>query len=197
MATIRAFIAVTLPDTVQEYLDEYSATLAEAIPTGAVRFVDSEKIHLTLRFLGDTDTRILPDVVSGMDQLSDTQEPFHLQLGKFGCFPNPRRPRVLWVGVGGQLERLNALHNSLGELLQPIGWQPERKTFHPHLTIGRVKDSRRLEGVPLNWGELLEPRTLPVNALHLIESRLFQHGPIYTPRHTSHFSGRATRQTTD
>lgn len=188
MATIRAFIAVTLPETVQEYLDKFGATLAEAIPTGAVRWVDSDKIHLTVRFLGDTETKILPDVVSVMDQLSDTQEPFHLQLGKFGCFPNPRRPRVLWVGLGGQIERLQALHNSLAELLQPIGWQPERRSFHPHLTIGRVKDSHRLKGVPLNWGEVLEPRSIHVNALHLIESRLFQHGPVYTPRHTSHFS---------
>lgn len=194
MAKIRCFIAVSLPSAVREYLDEFSAALAEAIPTKTVRWVESNKIHLTLRFLGDTDTNVLPDIITGMDQLSESQESFDLRLGEFGCFPNQRRPRVLWVGVSGQPERLKALYDAVEILLKPLGWEPEARTFHPHLTLGRVKDSRRFAGVRLQWGKILEPRSIPVNSLHLIESRLHPDGSIYTRRHTSHFKRGATRQ---
>jgi 2'-5' RNA ligase len=187
MAKVRTFIAVALPAEVRKYLDDFRAELAETIPERAVRWVESSKIHLTLRFLGDTDTNLVPNIMAGMDQLSSSREPFDLTLGTFDCFPNRRRPRVLWVGVDGQLDDLQTLYHSVEELLETIGWEPERRTFHPHLTLGRVKDSRRLAGVSLNWGQLLEPRSIPVSALHLIESRLYPDGPVYTSRHTTYF----------
>lgn len=194
MARIRCFIAVALPAAVREYLDQFSGELARTMPPRTVRWVEGKKIHLTLRFLGDTDTDVFPDIIDGMDQLTASRESFDLQLGELGCFPNQRRPRVLWVGVSGQLERLQALYDAVEMLLKPLGWEPEARTFHPHLTLGRVKDSHRLAAVRLQWDETLEPRSIPVNALHLIESRLHPDGSIYTPRHTSHFKRGATRQ---
>ena len=120
-----------------------------------------------------------------MDQLAATQESFDLQLGELGCFPNHRRPGVVWVGVGGQLERLQTLYDAVEKLVGSLGWDPEGRSFHPHLTLGRVKDSRRLADARLQWGKVLEPRAIPVNALHFIESRLQPDGAVHTLRHTS------------
>jgi 2'-5' RNA ligase len=187
MAKIRCFIAVTLPDEVREYLNDFSSELAVAIPSRTVRWVEPKNIHLTLRFLGDTEAHLLPDIIDGLNQLAATQESFALKLGELGCFPNQRRPRVLWVGLGGQLERLHRLYNAVEQLLVPLGWDLEGRSFHPHLTLGRAKDSRRLAEARLQWGRVLEPRALPVNALHLIESQLRPDGAVHTPRHTSRF----------
>jgi 2'-5' RNA ligase len=187
MAKIRCFLAVTLPAGIRDYLGEFSGQLAASLPPKTVRWVDPSKIHLTLRFLGDTDTRILPGIVTGMDQLAASQQSFELQLGELGCFPNQRRPRIIWAGTGGDLAKLQALQIALERMLIPLGWEPEGRAFHPHLTLGRAKDSYRLAESRLPWGKALLPRVIPVHALHFIESRLQSQGSVYTTRHTSQF----------
>ena len=169
----------------QDYLNVFCGELAATIPSGAVRWIAADKIHLTLRFLGDTDKDVLPDISRQLDQLTATQEPFALQLGKLGCFPNRRQPRVLWAGVRGHLERLEEFHAALEKRLVPLGWEPERRSFNPHLTLGRAKDSRRLSAARPQWGRALDPLPIPVHQIHLIESHLYPQGAVYTPRHVS------------
>jgi 2'-5' RNA ligase len=183
MITLRAFIAIDLPPAVKAALADVAATLAERVPRGAVRWVRPEQMHLTLRFLGDTPTDKLPALAAALDALAAGHAPFALRLTEVGCFPNARRPRVVWVGLGGEEQRLLALVAGLEAALRPLGWPPEDKPFRAHLTLGRVKDERAAQGV--DWAMAVPPLDVPVAAVHLIESRLRPEGAVYTVRQSS------------
>jgi RNA 2',3'-cyclic 3'-phosphodiesterase len=187
MNTVRAFIALSLPPVVKEELGQISGELAGRVPRGAVRWVRPEQMHLTLRFLGDTQLERLPDIQSAMDTIAGRYQPFDVVLDSVGCFPNCRRPRVIWVGLAGDRNQpshgLVALKQSLDTALAPLGWEPETKPFRAHLTLGRVKDEPAVRGV--EWTVDVAPLVVPVSAIHLIESDLRPSGPVYTIRHRS------------
>ncbi|NHZ72308.1 MAG: RNA 2',3'-cyclic phosphodiesterase, partial [Aquificales bacterium] len=103
-----------------------------------------------------------------------------------GCFPNAKWPRVIWVGLGGQLTELGTFKCEVDGGLVSLGWEMEKRPFKPHLTLGRVKDAKKLRGV--SWGVDVEEMGVPITAVYLIESQLTRTGPIYTTRHTSRFS---------
>lgn len=180
MTTIRAFIAVQLPEDVRDALGETARALAVGVPRGAVRWVRPEQMHLTLAFLGDTPTAKLPAVQQAMDAVAGGLLPFTLHAGDIGCFPNRRRPRVIWVGLSGEEERLATLKRALDEALAPLGWPPEAKPFRAHLTLGRAKDEQAARSI--DWTAGVPRLPVPVATLHLIESRLTPSGPIYTER---------------
>lgn len=183
MQKIRAFIAVELPDAAQRALGAASRRLAAQLPQGSVRWVRPELIHLTLRFLGDTAVARLPAIAAALDELSARHAPHTLTLSAVGCFPNCKRPRVIWAGLDGRLAPLQALKRDLDAVLVPLGWEAEDRPFQPHLTLGRVKDSRLLQGVA--WQTDVEPVAVPVTAVVLMESELTRSGPVYSRRHVS------------
>lgn len=183
MDTIRAFIAIHLPAVVQEVLGAVSQELAPRVPERAVTWVKPDRMHLTLRFLGDTPISQLGELAEMLDAVAAQHRPFHLQLGHLGAFPNERRPRVIWVGLTGDLQRATALQQVLDQRLVPLGWQPEGKPFSPHLTLGRVK--RANDQIRLPWGRGVAPASFTVEAIYLMESQLRPEGPLYTVRHVS------------
>ena len=187
MKEIRAFIALPLPDELKQELGQVSGRLANQMPPGSVRWVKPERVHLTLRFLGDTAVSQLPLLSAKMDQLCQRRQPFQLHLQDSGCFPNRKRPRVIWAGLAGDLASLLAIKAELDDLLLPMGWARETRPFRAHLTLGRVKDGRKLRGI--NWGAKVERVDFSVTALHLIESQLRPTGPIYITQHQSQFQG--------
>jgi 2'-5' RNA ligase len=115
------------------------------------------------------------------------QPSFLLRLGDLGCFPNPKRPRVIWVGLEGDTAALQSLKLEIDEMLAPLGWSPEGRPFRGHLTLGRVKDARQLRG--MSWEVEVEKLVMPVTAVQLIESQLQPSGPIYTLRHSAKLQG--------
>jgi 2'-5' RNA ligase len=183
MQTIRAFVAIQLPKEVKRALAEVSRMLADQVPTGAVRWVKPERMHLTLRFLGETAVDKLPALAAGLDHIGPRHEGFSLHLNQLDCFPNSRRPRVLWVGIEGDVGRLQALKRDIDATLVPLGWAADNRPFRAHLTLGRVRDSRSLRD--LDWSAQVEQISLPVSTIHLIESQLYPSGPVYTVRHSS------------
>lgn len=183
MSTIRAFIAIRLPPPVEQALADIARALALTVPRGGVRWVRPEQIHLTLRFLGDTPVAQLDAIRRAMDAAVTDALPFTLHLSGVGAFPERRRPRVIWAGLNGEVNRLHALKSSLDAQLTRLGLPPEDKPFRAHLTLGRVKDQRAVEG--LDWSVIVPPVELSVLAIHLIESQLRPDGPVYTERHVS------------
>lgn len=188
MTTIRAFIAVPLPDPVKGALGEIARVLRGRVPPGAVRWVRPEQMHLTLNFLGDTAVTQLPAIQRAMDTVANQSAPFSMHLDAIGCFPNARRPRVVWAGLEGDVARLAALKLALDTNLAALGWPPEDKPFHAHLTLGRVKDERGARGI--EWSADVPSLAVPVAAIHLIESTLRPDGPVYTVRHASELGER-------
>jgi 2'-5' RNA ligase len=184
--TIRVFIAIALPVEVTAALAQLSHTLAQQIPERAVRWVKPDRMHLTLRFLGDTAVSNLATITTELDRITNTCSPFHLHLHEVGCFPNHKRPRVIWAGLAGDERPLQALKRNIDTFLLPMGWEREKRPFQAHLTLGRVKDARSLQQV--KWDVPVPKVAWEVTAVHLIESQLRPQGPIYTTRHTSHFN---------
>ncbi len=181
--TIRAFLAINLPDEVRAYLGELSRELDKQVPARSVRWVKPDRMHLTLRFLGETDVALIPELRRAVDDATKRHQPFTLQLKGFGCFPDCTRPRVLWAGIHDEEEAAIRLKRDIDKALSSFGWEPEKRPFRPHLTLGRIKDSRKLASQ--QWPADVKPLAIPVSSIHLIESKLRPEGPIYTLQHSS------------
>ena len=175
----RIFIAVPLPDAVKNALHAVCAKLQQQFARGTVRWVQPDNMHLTLRFLGDTAVSQISPLITQLDHLNS--KPIRLELSHLGCFPNRDRPRVLWVGLQGEVTRLEQLKKQVDQNLAMLGWPPETKAYKPHLTVGRVKDARKVAEV--RWGGAVEAVHFQVTAVHLIQSDLQKNGPVYTTLH--------------
>jgi len=183
MEMIRAFLAVTMPPTVKEELGLVTAVLAGQTPERSVRWVKPELMHLTLRFLGDTAVSNLPAITAALDEVGRQAAPFALHLGGLGCFPNRKRPRVIWVGLDGDKKPLFELKAAVDAALLPFGWAVEERPFQAHLTLGRVNDGRSVGNLDL--ATQVQELAVAVTAVHLIESQLQRSGPVYRVRHSS------------
>ncbi|HZD11454.1 MAG TPA: RNA 2',3'-cyclic phosphodiesterase [Candidatus Binatia bacterium] len=190
MSTIRAFIAIELSDEAKAVLTDAVDALAAQVPDGAVKWVQPNQMHLTLRFLGNTPLEKLEDLAKTLDGVAARHEPFVFSLDALGCFPNERRPRVIWVGVKGDMERAKALRNDLEDALQPLGWEPESRPFQPHLTLGRVKD--QASSIELPWGKGVAPAETVADGIVLFESQLSPSGARYVVRYVSRLGGKAS-----
>ncbi|MFO0877801.1 MAG: RNA 2',3'-cyclic phosphodiesterase [Gemmataceae bacterium] len=182
MSRLRTFIAVEVEPHIRERLSRLQETLARAAPD--VKWVDEENLHVTLVFLGDVDEREIPAVCRVVQEICAEIEPFLLHVGGVGCFPNPRRPRTIWAGLGEGAEQLVQLHGRLEAALVELGcYRREERQFTPHITLGRLK------------GELRTPEKLPealtkqaawvggecqVEAVLVLSSQLTPQGPIYS-----------------
>lgn len=183
MEMIRAFVALEMPTAVKQELGLVTGVLNGQTPDGSVRWVKPALLHLTLRFLGDTAVSKLPAIHEALDDVSRQAAPFALRLGGLGCFPNRKRPRVIWVGLEGDTKPLLALKRAVDAALVPLGWAVEERPFQAHLTLGRVRDDRQLGGLDVTTA--VKALAVPVTAVHLIESQLLRSGPVYTVRHSS------------
>ena len=192
MPSLRTFIAIELSSPVLAALAGLQSRLRGITPPRAVRWTATPNIHLTLHFLGDVATDDIGKITAAMQAAASTAHPFTLRLGGLGCFPNTRRPRVIWVGVTERSHALAALHKALGQhLATTIDYAPEKRPFSPHLTLGRVKSglpkrhlpqlSQVLQQEQQRVGRLAE---LHVTEISLIKSELKPTGAIYTPLHS-------------
>jgi len=180
---IRSFIAIELPEETRQKLAAIQEQLKES-RTG-VRWVKPASIHLTLKFLGN----ILPEQVEGIAaaaaQLVKDEPPITLCAGGLGGFPSQRKPRVIWVGLHGEVERLASIQVGLEKALETLGFAREGREFRPHLTIGRVKDRRRLQSLieAMSTLELPEFNSFDADEIILYKSDLRPTGAIYTKLH--------------
>ena len=138
-AQLRAFVALRLSAEsaalVAEFIDEVCSL------GGGVRWTRAANLHLTLRFLGDAvPAAIIPALVAALTNISDTTEPFPLTARGTGTFPNPARPRVVWIGLYS--DRLMRLAERVAVAARECGFPAEDRAFVPHLTIGRLRDRR-------------------------------------------------------
>jgi 2'-5' RNA ligase len=182
---LRAFIAVPLPDTVAAFLGKIQARLP--LPGSTIRWVAATNIHLTLKFLGEIDPSQVPSVAAQMDAAVGTIPPFSLAAKGAGVFPNFHHARVLWVGLAGDVDRLNAIQATLESGLEAVGFNREARRFNAHLTIGRIRRriDARLIGASLKALTDDASDSFLVDRLVLFKSVLKPSGPEYSLLHTS------------
>ncbi|WP_166238972.1 RNA 2',3'-cyclic phosphodiesterase [Paenibacillus turpanensis] len=133
--TKRLFAAVPLPDSIKDTLQHYTAQLRKQLSFH--KWVHREDFHITLKFLGDVRQEQLEGIGPAFQKAAQELTSFSLQLNGLGSFGPPKSPSILWVGVKGELEVLQRLHQAVERAVQPYGFAPEDKTFRPHITIAR------------------------------------------------------------
>lgn len=168
----RLFVAVEIPDAVKAELTAIARDLSDA------RWVKAEHIHLTLRFIGETDDCSFEKI---RDKLSEIHcSPLELELVGAGCFPPRGMPRVVWVGVS-PLSELEALYRQVESYLAAAGVAPENRPFRPHITLARLNNVSPHEvAVYLKRNGSFSSGPFPVNSFTLFSSVLTPNGPIHT-----------------
>jgi 2'-5' RNA ligase len=183
MEQIRSFIAIELPDEVKKALGELQARLRVERQPG-VKWVDPYGIHLTLKFLGNIATSQISAITGAVEEAGQDLSPFMLEISGLGVFPNFKRVRVVWVGMGGDISRLKLLQQRIESNLVPLGFARESRPFTPHLTMARVKE-RVSPAEQQRFGQLIADTRLDttpqftVRSISLMRSQLTTEGAIY------------------
>jgi len=181
---IRIFVAIHLPAEVRAQLERLQRRLMGLAGGDLVRWTPVEQIHLTLRFLGDVGRDRLDELCDAVRRVCAGASPFRVYAGNLGCFPDARKPRVVWVGIGGEVGRLARLQEELERATAGFGKPPEKREFRPHLTLGRPKGrevrSLRDLGRELQTVKAERFGDWMVQDVALVRSELQAGGPRYT-----------------
>jgi 2'-5' RNA ligase len=182
---LRLFIAIELSPEVKQTLGHLQEDLKRQLPPKVVRWTNPTGIHLTLKFLGDTPEDKAQAVGQGMQVAAASFEPFELQVAGFGCFPNPRYARVLWVGAREVPKPLAGLQRAIDLQMARLNYARETRPFSAHLTLGRVNDRisaaerQALTGL-LDRTKIGDLGAVPVQEVILFKSDLRPGGAVYT-----------------
>jgi 2'-5' RNA ligase len=176
---MRLFVAIEVPPAIKEALAAASRELARLPAEGS--WPKSANLHLTLKFLGETEEARRSEVHRAMREAAATCPPFRLTLCGLGAFPNTRRPRVVWAGLGGEVEIVQRLQADLEARLEAAGFPREERAFKPHLTLARL----RSVADPAHFAAGVAAYTLPelpfeVGRIVLFRSELHPAGSRYT-----------------
>jgi RNA 2',3'-cyclic 3'-phosphodiesterase len=180
MARIRTFIAVDVDKTLRERMIALQDRLAAS--GVEVKWVEPDNLHFTLLFLGEVDERDLIDVCRAATQACKGLAPFYCDLEGVGCFPNERRPRIVWVGVGSGATEFGQLHDALEKPLLELGcYRREERLYTPHITLGRVKHEGENEALVKNLQKLKKWQggQMQVREVLVMSSQLTSKGPVY------------------
>lgn len=149
-----------------------------------VRWVGVDQIHVTVKFLGNVSADRVDDIVGGVRRAAEGTRRFALPLGGAGAFPNPKRPRVLWIGCEA-VPPLELLQHALECEMERLGFPLEGRPFRPHVTLGRVRpeaDSRDLRSLARHLAAIDFEAVADISSLDLMESHQGTGGPRYVCR---------------
>jgi 2'-5' RNA ligase len=178
---IRCFLAFELPEDIKTIVTQVSGEIRKS--SLDVRWVRPEFIHLTVVFMGDIESEQVSLMGEPLSVVCSDHSPFTISLKPMGCFPNSRNPRVIWLGIDADLDRMSRFRDDLQQALSPFGIKEEERAFRPHLTLGRFKKPGKrqteLEQLLAKYRDLSSPaRTL--GDLVLFRSDLKAGGAVYT-----------------
>jgi 2'-5' RNA ligase len=178
---IRTFIAANIPEETREKIYGVRRLLRNELKS--VRWVSSENLHLTLKFLGNIYSDSSDKIAEVLDETLDDFTGLNMNLSGLGVFPDERRPRVIWAGLDGELSRLSVMAEKINKSLSSYELGSKKNHFTPHITIGRFNKHKTEKNI-LN---IIEKYSSMINGYFLIdevvlyESRLTEKGAIYTP----------------
>ena len=158
---VRLFVACEVPDDVKRDISGVIESL-RGRSNNAVRWIKPEGVHVTLKFLGEVPVKKLPAVKLAIQEAVVGHAPFELEFSNIGTFGGREGLRLMWVGVAGDVLRLEALVRAVNAALAVVGFEPERRPFRPHLTLGRVRDevpTRQRAEIEVEVGKTTVPVT--------------------------------------
>ncbi len=186
---LRCFIAIEIPGPLKRSIGEMMEDLRKS---GAdVKWVPEENIHITLKFLGGTEETLVKTIRDSLSQKLSPYSSFYITISGMGCFPDERRPRIVWVGIRDAGE-VGEIQKGIEAEMKNLGFPPEGRNYSPHLTIGRVRSQKR---IPEMMGRLGAYRSasfgdMEVRAVTLMQSELKPSGAEYRPLAEIPFGGR-------
>ncbi len=185
MRDVRCFIAISLPEDIVKRLAQQIASIKEVVPHGVIRWVREDNIHLTLKFLGNVPSNELTEITNSIQRSADRHAAFVFEIVSFGCFPKLNSPHTLWIGIREPSGVLLSLQSDLEDELAGLGFPRERRRFHPHLTIGRVKrnadrDARTELAESLAQVKVEQIGVVQVRGIRLMRSDLHPAGAVYS-----------------
>jgi 2'-5' RNA ligase len=178
--TVRTFVAVETDAAIRKAAAELIERLRAA--GTEVKWVETENMHLTLKFLGEVPTLEIPEVCQAVQRGAAAVEPFEFEIRGAGAFPSAGRPRTVWLGSGAGEKEMVALHGHVEARLAKLGYRKEHRRFLPHLTLGRVRGGGPTMA-PL--GELIQHNAdfpagrVTVSEVVVFSSQLTSDGPIH------------------
>ena len=182
---MRLFLAINFPAELRGTIERAVAPLRAAAPS--LRWVSADRLHLTVRFLGEVPLETVPAIRDAVDAATAKHADAPLSLGGLGAFPNFRRARVVWIGVEPH-PRLELLHHDVEGACVALGFEPEGRAFRPHVTLARVPDRapedelRALHRLARSFDF---DETVDVPSVDLMSSELSSEGPRYRLLHSS------------
>lgn len=190
MSTLRCFIAIDLSPEIHRSLEALSRQLQAQPGKEALRWVRTESIHLTLEFLGDLSAERVAEVAACLGRTAMGHSPFTLSVAGLGCFPEARRPRVLWMGVEEPTGALARLQAGIRSACAAAGVRVDGRPFSPHLTLARVRresgtQAARFVSEVLAGSADLAAGDMTADALHLYRSDLRPEGAVYARLHSA------------
>lgn len=177
----RCFLAVAYEDYYCREIEELVCTLREK--SARVKWVDPKAIHLTLHYFGNLSEEQVSTLDVPLEKVCATLPSIRIGLEGLGCFPNAQRPRVIWAGLKGETDKLIRMQHEIADCLRGLGHRVEERQFVPHVTVGRVKDVRKLQDLAMGVAKThFSPEQLVhVKNIILFESILTPQGARYLP----------------
>ena len=184
MEKIRSFIAIELPGELKLELTQLQARL-KADNQPRIKWVNPNSMHLTLKFLGNIAPAMIDQITEAMTDAAQKVPPFNLDVQQLGAFPNLKRVQVVWLGLGGEIDKIKQLHQFIEANLARLGFAPEQRPLKPHLTLARVGNEaspdERQRFVELIASTKFETiQIIRVESINLIRSQLTREGAIYS-----------------
>jgi len=177
---MRLFIAIKLPPEITQGITKVQEELRSAGATA--NWTRPEGIHLTLKFLGEVPEERVSEIMAALTDAAKVSGKLNLEISGAGAFPNVKNPRVLWLGVTGDVEKLVRLQTAVENAMMGLGFEREERKFSPHLTLARVKFPKPRD----NWQKQTEGiRDVKLGGfeadhISLMKSELRREGAVYT-----------------
>jgi RNA 2',3'-cyclic 3'-phosphodiesterase len=178
---IRAFLAIDPPENILQAMSRLQEKLKREI-SGRISWTKPQGQHLTLKFFGDISMEDVKNICSAVQNRVTSEPSLSLKIEKLGVFPDARRPRVIWCGMAGDVEKLSGLQKQLDSDFADIGFPAEDRPFRAHLTLARIKDSRGITGISealTKYGTFTAGEFI-CRELFLFQSKLSPQGAVYT-----------------
>ena len=178
MSMIRTFIALPLSEKV---ISAMAGVQRQLMDSGAeVKWDGPEKFHITLKFLGDTDSSLVSEMSDRLRKSIGNSPAFELNFVNLGGFPNIDRPRVVWIGAA-ESQQIIRLQSQVERVCTALGFATDDRAFHTHITLGRVKGNRHLERLTASLKSItFEPLLARCTEVHFVRSELRPTGSVYT-----------------
>jgi len=178
---IRAFLAIEPSETVRQAMVTLQNRLKYDV-TGAISWARPAGIHLTLKFFGNIASADIARISAAVEPVASRFSPLDLEVQRLGLFPDSRRPRVLWLGMKGDISALKVLQEEVDLELERSGFPREDRGFRAHLTLGRIKSARGLSGLDriMKKSEAYKAGRFRAAGLTLFRSDLTPQGAVYS-----------------